>query len=402
MPAGPIMARLKRGREKLVARGHPWVFSGALAGWEGRPEVGATVDVIAADGAWLGRGLAHPEAPVAVRIYSREKGRALDAPFWRQRIEHALAPRERLFMDRAALARTDAFRLVFAEADGLSGLIADRYADTLSVEVNTAVLQPHLDPLLSELVSRAGTRRIAVRYNEEEWRREGAAAVPVPMESALDAAKVRIRENRLLFDVDVTGGQKTGFFLDQRDNRQRVAAYACGRRVLGAYCYTGAFETACAVAGARSVLGVDSSAKALEAAQAHLQLNAPGIPAEWRQADVATALRRFRDEGRVFDLIVLDPPRFVAHAAQKNKGLRAYKDINLLAIKLLSPGGILASFSCSGLVSPVEFQTMLAWAACDAGRPVRMIETLGQPPDHPIPTFFPESAYLKGIIAWVD
>ncbi len=395
----PVTVRLKPGREKPVRRGHPWIFSGAVDSIQGRAAPGSVAEVHAHDGAWLARGLLNPGAMLQVRIYTRDASQAIDADFFRARLDAALAMRERLF--GAADDRTNAWRMVFSESDGLSGLIVDRYAEVLSVQVGAAALAPHLPPLLEYLAGRTGLA-LHVRIEPDAVAREhldlGGLVSPRPPA----AERVVIRENGLAFAVDVAGGQKTGFFLDQRENRLRVAAYARGRRVLSAYCYTGAFEVYAAAAGASAIVGLDRSAPALELAREQHRLNGTTVPVEYREADVPEALRRYRDAGERFDLIILDPPRFVASQAQLEKGLRAYKDINLLALKLLSPGGVLATFSCSGLVSMEAFRTMLGWAEADSGRRVRINERLSQPADHPGLTHFAESEYLKGFICYAE
>jgi len=410
MPAPPssdgrptAAVRLKRGREKHIRQGHPWVFSGAVAAWEGAPAVGAVTDVFAANGEWLARGLAHPAAALAVRLYTRESAQALDDAFWAAALGRALARRRPLpGYGEDAAADTNAWRLVFAEADGLSGLIVDRFADTLAVQVGAAALLRFLPGLLDELRRLTGAAALHLAAAGDEAAREGLDPAALAPLARPPAGPVRIREHGRLFDVAPGGGQKTGFFLDQRANRQRVAAYARGRRMLSAYCYTGAFEVHAAAAGAAELLGLDRSEPALAQARAHLELNGLATPAVYERADVPAALRRLRDAGRSFDLIVLDPPRFVASRAQQARGLRAYKDINLLALKLLAPGGILATFSCSGLVTPPLFRQVLGWAAADAQRPVQILETLGQPPDHPVLAVCPESEYLKGAICRAD
>ncbi len=399
----PIRIHLRPGRDKSVRRRHPWIFSGALGAVAGPRDACAVAEVMDADGAWLARGLFAPGADLAVRLYTWQEGEALDDAFFARRAAAALERRAawRKSLPAADAAATDSYRLVFAEADDLSGLIIDRYAGTLSAQLASAALLPFLGPLLEDLRLRAGASAVTVRADPDAVAREGLdpsrlAAWPAP------AAPLRIRENGLLYDVDLGGGQKTGFFLDQRDNRRRVAAWAAGRRVLSAYCYTGGFELNAARAGAAEILGLDASEAALERARAHVALNNLALPVAYEKSDVPHTLRRLRDAGRAFDLIVLDPPRFVFNQAQKEKGLRAYKDINLQALRLLSPGGILATFSCSGLVSAAEFSRMLAWAAADVGREVRILDTLGQPPDHPVLVSFPESEYLKGVIARVE
>lgn len=394
-----VTVRLKPGREKPVLHRHPWVFSGAVERMEGAVGVGAEADVVSHDGAWLARGLAHPEAALTVRLYTWRQDQPLDAAFFADAAERAVAFRDRLF-DDAFRERTNAYRLVFSESDGLSGLIVDRYADVLAVQVSAAALAPHLDVILDRLRARTGVGTCVVRADPDAVEREGLRLGDAPSEPAPSC--LRIRENGLLFDVNLEGGHKTGFFLDQRDNRARVAAYARGRRVLSGYCYTGALEVCAAAAGAAGITGLDSSADAIAAARRHHELNGTRVPVEYLEADVPEALRRFRDRGESFDLIVLDPPRFVFNRAQVEKGLRAYKDINLLAMKLLTPGGILATFSCSGQVSVGDFSMVIRWAAVDAGRAVRIVERLSQPPDHPVSAVFPESEYLKGLIGVID
>lgn len=393
----PVVIRLKRGRERPFVHGHPWVFSGAVDEFQGDPVVGSAAEVVAHDGAWLARGLLHPNAALRVRLYTRDQAQPLDDAFFAARVDAACALRERLFTEPE---RTNAYRLVFSESDGLSGLVVDRYADVLSAEVSSAALVPFLPNILGRLAERAGTQRIRVAASDDAVEREQLDPAALPVSSA--PAQVRIVENGFRFDVDLRSGQKTGFFLDQRMNRVRVASYARGRKMLSAYCYTGGFEVCAAAGGAAKIVGVDRSEDALARAKAHHALNRTTAPVEYLKADVPDALRRFRDAGETFDLVVLDPPRFVANRAQMEKGLRAYKDINLLAMKLLAPSGILATFSCSGQVSAEDFKTMVGWASVDAGRTVRILETLGQPPDHPVLAVFPESEYLKGLICCVE
>ncbi len=394
--------RLRRGREKPIVQGQPWLFSGAIEQWEGSPTLGAVTDVFAASGDWVARGLAHPTAALAVRLYTWQREQPLDAGFFTQTVARAVAARHTLpGYGEGPAVPTNAWRLVFSEADGLSGLIVDRYADTLVVQIGAAALTPFVPAIVSELRRVTCASAVRVTVAEDEAVREGLPPDTFAAFSEAPAQPVRIRENGLLFDVDLAGGQKTGYFLDQRENRRRVAAWARGRRMLSCYCYTGAFEVTAAAAGVTEILGLDRSAAALELARAHHALNGLTVPAMYERADVPVALRHLRDSGRQFDLIVLDPPKFVLNRAQKEKGLRAYKDINLLALKLLAPGGVLATFSCSGQVTPADFRMLLGWAAADARRPVQVVETLSQPPDHPVLAVFPDSEYLKGAICRV-
>ncbi|MCX7007760.1 MAG: class I SAM-dependent rRNA methyltransferase [Kiritimatiellaeota bacterium] len=358
-PSSTAVVRLRHGRERPFAQGQPWVFSGAIEKWEGAPAVGAVTDVLAANGEWLARGLANPSVALAVRLYTWQREQPLDDAFFAAAVARAVAARRAMpGYAEGADAATNAWRLVFSEADGLSGLIVDRYADVLAVQVGAAALAPFVPGLVAELRRLTGATAARVTVAEDEVEREGLAPETFAALSAAPTQPVRIRENSLLFDVDLAGGQKTGYFLDQRENRRRVAAWARGRRMLSGYCYTGAFEVAAATAGATDILGLDRSAPALEQARAHHQLNNLNVPVTYERADVPGALRRLRDAGRQFDLIVLDPPKFVLNRAQKEKGLRAYKDINLLALKLLAPGGVLATFSCSGQVTPADFRSL--------------------------------------------
>jgi len=365
-----ITATLKAGREKPVVAGHPWVFSGAIASWSKTPAAGSLVDVVAASGEWLGRGLAEGGANLAVRIYTRRESDHIDHAFFARTLQDAIGWRKRDVCSREP--DTDSFRLCFSEADGLSGLIIDQYKDAARI-VAEHVLAPYL-PAIRDVLQSNGLNGNA-------------------------KTAVRIKESGFVYDVDLGGGQKTGFYLDQRINRRRVAAYAQGRRALSCYCYTGGFETHLAHRGAVSVMGIDSSAPAIELARKNQALNPGGIPIDYRVDDVPGFLRKCRDSRQIFDLIVLDPPKFASSQAQIEKGMRAYKDINLLAMKLLTPGGILATFSCSGWVKRDDFTMALAWAAKDAGRSVQILEHLGQPPDHPVSLGFPEGEYLCGVIA---
>jgi len=394
--------RIGHGREKPVLQGQPWIFSGAIEKWEGTPAVGAVTDVFAANGMWLARGLASPQSALAVRLYTWQRDQPLDDAFFAAAVARAVTARRALpGYGEGQDATTNSWRLVFSEADGLSGLIVDRYADTLAVQIGTAALAPFVPGIIAELRRLTGAQAARVTEAEDEIVRGGLAAGTFAALGDTPTAPVRIRENGLLFDVDLSGGQKTGYFLDQRENRRRVAAWARGRRMLSGYCYTGAFEVAAAAAGATDILAYDRSAAALAQAQAHHVLNNLSVPVTYERAEVPEALRKLRDAGRQFDLIVLDPPKFVLNRSQMEKGLRAYKDINLLAIKLLAPGGVLATFSCSGQVTPADFRMMLGWAAIDAHRPLQIVETLGQPPDHPVLAVFPDSEYLKGAICRV-
>lgn len=394
-----IQVRLKPGREKPVLRGSSWIFSGAIEEVDGSGAAGEPADVFDNAGEWLGRGLWHPEADMTVRMYTQNPEENLDEAFFRGRIRRAVDLRHRLFGTSTDWAGTTAYRMVFSEADGLSGLIADQYADVVALQVGGKVWEPWLPAVIAELKAATGASCVSVRADADAVKREGLSE-NLGGESAPDV--VTIRENGYIFEAGLAGGQKTGFYLDQRENRRKVAAYARGRDLLSAYCYTGAFEVCAAHAGAKSIRGWDSSGPALAQARRHHELNPSGVPVEYEEADVPLRLRLARDRRESWDLIVLDPPRMVTRREGLEKGLRAYKDVNLLAIKLLRPGGILATFSCSGLVDMENFRKMVGWAAHDSGRRVRILEILGQPADHPVPVEAPECEYLKGLVCVVD
>lgn len=391
----PCTLQLKPGREKPILYGHPWVFSGGISAWRGRPQPGDVVDVYDAEGAWIARGLAHPDLGLPVRIYTRRQDEPLDTAFFARRIDEAVALRTPLFSD----GRTNAYRLVFSEADLLSGLVVDRYGDHLAVRFSSAALAVHAPELVQLLAKATGVSSLHVGAEKEDIERERLDVRSLSRLSSFTGGTVPILQDGFAYEVDIAGGQKTGFYLDQRVNRSRIAAYAAGRRVLSCHCYSGALEVYLDRAGARDVVAIDSSGPALAQARRHAELNTVKTPIEWMEADVPIALRKFRDTARTFDLIVLDPPKFVLSEAQKEKGLRAYKDINLLAMKLLAPGGVLATFSCSGVVNREDLKMVLAWAAKDANRSVQVLETLSQPPDHPILVGVPETEYLRGFIA---
>lgn len=390
-----VTVKLKPGREAPILHGHPWIFSGAIAAVEGETEnETAMADVVSHDGAWLGRGLWDGRSGLAVRIYTRQQNQVLDRNWLAGVLEAAVQRRAR--MPSLADGLTDAYRLVYSEADGLSGLIVDRYGDHMCVQIGARILLPWLDDILAILKGVTGLTQYWCQAEPDALTREKWEWAAPDLNKT-----VAFRENGFVFEVSPDAKQKTGFFLDQRENRKRVAAYCQGRRVLSAFCYTGAFEVYAAAAGAVEVVGVDRSEVAVRQAHRHHELNRTTLEVEYHVGAAGEILRRFRDHGRTFDVVILDPPRFVAGHAQKDKGLRAYKDVNLLALKLLVPDGILATFSCSGQVSMDEFKMMMGWAAADAGRNVQILEQLSQPPDHPVLVGFPESEYLKGLICRV-
>jgi 23S rRNA (cytosine1962-C5)-methyltransferase len=386
---------LKPGRERSLVRRHPWVFSGAIGKVQGAPQSGATVEIRAADGAFLAWAAYSPASQIRARVWSFDEADVPGPELFGRKIEAALALR------RAAIApeTTNALRLIHGESDGLPGLIADRYADVLVVQILSAGCERWREPLIEILRDTSGCARMYERSNTEARELEGLAQRAGAVSGAEPDGPIRILEHAIQYEVDVVSGQKTGFYLDQRDNRARVGLLAAGREVLNGFCYTGGFALSVLSGGARSVLSVDSSAPALELARRNLALN--GLDAgrsEWLEADVFGALRKLRDEGRRFDLVVLDPPKFAPTPKDTARAARGYKDINLNALKLLRPGGLLATFSCSGGVSPELFQKIVAGAAADAGASLMLRERFSAAPDHPVLVEFPEGEYLKGLL----
>jgi len=385
---------LKPGREKSLKRRHPWVFSGAVAKVQGQPGPGETVAIGSATGEFLAVAAYSPRSQIVARVWAWED-RAIDGAFFSRRIERAVEQR-RTVLD----TETDAMRLVHGESDGLPGVVADRYGDTVVLQLTSAGAERWREVIADALLEVSGASRIWERSDAEVRALEGLTPVIAALRGAREPTRIAISEQGLRFEIDLEHGHKTGFYLDQRDNRRRVRTLARGRDVLDGFCYSGGFALNALAGGAKSVTAVDSSADALALARGNAELNKLA-QAEWLEGDVFQLLRRFRDQGRNFDLVVLDPPKFAPTAAHAGKAARAYKDINLLAFKLLRPGGLLATFSCSGGVSADLFQKIIAGAALDAGADAQIIDRLGPGADHPVALNFPEGDYLKGLVCRV-
>jgi 23S rRNA (cytosine1962-C5)-methyltransferase len=385
---------LKPGREKSLKRRHPWIFTGAVERVDGSPGTGESVLVKAA-GQPVAVAAWSPKSQICARVWSFEPGTRIDKAFFESRIRAAVALRASL----PAARHSNALRLVHGESDGLPGLIVDRYADVLVAQFLSAGAEHWRAVLLDALAAETGCEAVFERSDADVRKLEGLEPRVGFARGNSNAARCPIVEHGLHFRVDVEAGQKTGFFLDQRDNRQRIRMLAAGREVLDAFCYTGGFSVAALAGGAQRVTAIDSSAAALEVARENLQANSLDADRiRFEQADVFAHQRALRDQGRSFDLIVLDPPKFAPTAAQAKNAARAYKDINLLALKLLRPGGLLATFSCSGGVSAELFQSIVAGAAADAGADARILERFGAAADHPVALGFPEGEYLKGLL----
>lgn len=389
--------RLLPGREKSLLRRHPWVFSGAVAGFEGSPEPGGTVLVRAADGTALGPAAFSPVSQIRARMWSFDADETVDDAFVAQRVAAAAQRRDSLMAE----AGTDAARLVFSEADGLPGIVADRYADTVVCQVTSAGAERWREVVFDAIAALPGIRSVHERSDADSREREGLPMRAGTVRGEPVGAVIEAHEAGFRFAVDPQTGHKTGFYLDQRHGRRAVERWAAGRRVLNVFCYTGAFSVIAAARGAGSLLSIDSSGPALETARRSGALNSVDV-GDLMEADAFRALRGLRDRARQFDLILLDPPKLAANDRQVDRASRAYKDLNLLALKLLAPGGVLMTWSCSGAVSAELFQKIVAGAAVDAGRTSRIIDRLHQPADHPVPLNFPEADYLKGLVVEVE
>jgi 23S rRNA (cytosine1962-C5)-methyltransferase len=391
---------LQPGKEKSVLRRHPWLFSGAVDRLEGRARPGDTVDVLAADGRPLGRAAWSPSSQIRARIWSFDAEDVIDHGFFKRRVAAAVARRAAL----PELAGQQGLRLIHAESDGLPGIIADRYGDTVVLQLSTAGAEKWRGAIADSLLKATGCTRIYERSDLDLRSLEGLEPVTGWIHGAASDTPLVIEENAVRMEVDIVGGHKTGFYLDQRDNRRRVAEIARDRRVLNCFCYTGGFSLQALAGGAREVVSVDSSGPALETARRNLALN-PQLDAAraiWMEVDVFGELRSLRAAGERYDLIILDPPKFAHTAAQAERAARAYKDINLLALQLLAPGGLLMTYSCSGGIGADLFRKIVAGAALDAGRSARIVEQLHGAADHPVDLAFPEGEYLKGLLLQVD
>lgn len=385
-------------REYSLTRRHPWIFSGAIGSVEGTPQAGETVRVAAADSTILGFGAFSPESQIRVRMWTFNPDQIIDADFIAGRIAQAVANRG-LFLAEDC---TNAYRLVNAEADNIPGLIADRYGDWIVCQFTAAAAERWKSEIVAALQLFSPCRGIYERSDVDVRQREGLPQVCGILAGEPPPEKIEIYEHAVRYWVDVYHGHKTGFYLDQRDNRAIIKRYANGGDVLNAFSYTGGFGVAAVTAAAASVTHIDLSEPALALARENTGLNTCHVDeSTFICGNVFDTLRTFRDSRRSFDLIVLDPPKFADAKGSLMKALRGYKDINLLGMKLLRPGGILVTFSCSGLVTPDLFHKVVADAASDARREFQIIKRLQQAEDHPEGLAFPEGLYLKGLLCRV-
>lgn len=386
---------LQQGREKSLLRKHPWIFTGAIAKQVGKLHSGDTIDVMAADGRWLGRAAWSPDSSIRARIWTFDQSEIIDNAFFLRRIDTAIRGRSSLAVSSNAL------RLVAAECDGLPGVTIDRYDNVVVCQLLSAGAERHRDKIVWALRKLLPDCAILERSDVAVREKEGLPPLVQTLHGEIPAT-VTIDEQGLRFNVDVHKGHKTGFYLDQRHNRSRIATYANGKTVLNCFSYTGAVAVHCLAAGAKQVTNIDVSGDALALAQQHVDMNRlDSARCNQVEADVFAELRKYRAEGRRFDLIVLDPPKFVENKQHLTQACRGYKDINWLALQLLNPEGMLATFSCSGLMPEDLFHKVVADAALDAGRTVQFLEKLSQDRDHPVLSTYPEGYYLKGLICRV-
>ncbi|MBM3363491.1 MAG: 23S rRNA (cytosine(1962)-C(5))-methyltransferase RlmI [Betaproteobacteria bacterium] len=385
--------RLRPGKEKSLLKGHPWIFDGAVA--KGGADSGETVRIESHEGRFLAWAAFSPKSRIRARVWSFEESARIDEAFFAERVARAIEARKLWRIE------SDAMRLIHGESDGLPGLVVDRYGDTLVAQMTSCGTERFKPTLCKVLLSQTGLGKLYERSDGSVRALEG-----LPESSGWLAGEgpveLLIREHGWRLGLDIARGHKTGFYLDQRDNRQRFFQWTAQRafaQVLNCFSYTGGFTVAALAGGAGFVTSVDSSAPALEQAKAQLRLNGlDDSRTEMLDADVNASLRRFLQEGRRFDAIVLDPPKFAPTSAHAERAARAYKDINRLALQLLRPGGVLFTFSCSGGISVDLFHKIVASAGIDAGVDAFISEKLGGAPDHPMTLCFPEGEYLKGLV----
>lgn len=385
---------LKKGREKSLSRRHPWIFSGAVDRVEGAPALGQTVEVLDAAGAFVARAAYSPASQIRLRVWTYDPAEPVDAGFFHRRLCRAFEARDRLGL----LGERQACRLVFAESDGLPGLVVDRYGAAIVCQFLAAGAEVWRDAIVESLVRLCAPSVVFERSEASARKKEGLPSRRGPLYGSAPEAPVEIENGGVRGRVDVASGQKTGSYLDQRVNRLRVASYARGARMLDVFAYTGGFAVASLCHGADDAILVESSAEAAAGARREADLNGVAERCHVEVGNAFDVLRTMRSAGERFDLVVLDPPKFVHSAGQLAAGSRGYKDINLLGLALVREGGVLATFSCSGHVDRALFQKIVAGAALDAGREGQLLEILSQPPDHPIALGFPEAEYLKGLI----
>jgi 23S rRNA (cytosine1962-C5)-methyltransferase len=389
---------LKKGKEKAVLHKHPWVFSGAIENVKGKPANGEIIRLLDNKKNFLAYGFYNDQSRVAVRLLEWDEAITVDNSWFRDKVQVAVAGRAHILADGS----TDTCRLIFSESDYLPGLIVDKYADHLAVQVLTSGMQNAMPVIIDELSKLLKPASVFDKSDATSRSHEGLETTNVLLAGIHPPELVMVKENDISYGINIAEGQKSGFYCDQRYNRQVLASYAKGKKVLDCFCYTGGFTLNSLKNGAASVTSVDSSALALETLEENIRLNKfEGTEHNAIKSDVNVQLRKFRDEGKTFDVIVLDPPKYAPSRSALDRASRAYKDLNRLGMQLLNRGGLLATFSCSGAMDMETFKQVLAWAALDAGKQVQFIYQFHQPEDHPVRASFPEGEYLKGLLCRV-
>ena len=390
--------KLKKGKEKAVRQLHPWVFSGAIDQIKGNPDNGDIIRVTDSNNDFLAYGFFNSKSRVAVRLLEWNLETEINESWWRRKIKIAVKHRDELNTED-----TNTYRLIFSEADFLPGLIVDRYADFLSVQILTSGIENIKHIILDELQQLLSPKGIFDRSDASARAHEGMEASSGGILLGTEPPEfVGVKENGIFYQVNIAEGQKSGFYCDQRDNRKWVADHVKGKKVLDCFSYSGGFSLNAMAKGAKEVISVDSSALALDTLKRNKELNNfNNSPHRLIQSDVNKQLRAFREVNEKFDVIILDPPKYAPSRSALTKASRAYKDLNRMAMLLLDEGGLLATYSCSGAVDISMFKQIIAWAALDAGKEVQFIQQFSQPADHPVRSSFPEGEYLKGLLCRV-
>lgn len=385
---------LKKGKEKAAILRHPWIFSGALDKIKGSPANGEIVAVWSASQEFLAYGYFNDQSRVALRLMEWDQNVTIDKEWYAERLEKAIASRADILNEN-----TNTCRLVFSEADLLPGLIVDKYADFLSLQILSAGMENAKQTIINILRSLLNPKGIFDKSDAGARKHENLEPADGLLWGEQPPEFLEVKENGVIYHINIADGQKSGFYCDQRDNREILAAYTKGKTVLDCFCYSGGFTLNSLKAGASHVTSVDSSALAIETLKHNLELNGFSEAMQSSvQSDVNKQLRVFKDENKKFEVVVLDPPKYAPSRSALDRAARAYKDLNRLGMMILEPGGILATYSCSGAVDMETFKQIIAWAALDAGREVQILKQFHQPEDHPIRMSFPEGEYLKGLL----
>ncbi|MFI5138123.1 MAG: class I SAM-dependent rRNA methyltransferase [Sphingobacteriales bacterium] len=389
---------LKKGKEKAVLHRHPWVFSGAIEPVKGKPANGDIVRLMDAKGGFMAYGFYNDQSRVALRLLEWDEAVEVNERWFREKVGVAVASRKNILAD----GTTNTCRLIFSESDYLPGLIVDKYADHLAVQVLTSGIEKVLPVIIDELQLLLKPESIFDKSDASSRGHEGLETQNIVLAGNHPPDRVEVKENGIVYNINIAEGQKSGFYCDQRDNRKIVASYAKGKKVLDCFSYTGGFTLNSLQNGAASVTAVDSSVLAIDTLKENILLNKLDTAKVTTIAsDVNKQLRKFREEGELFDIVVLDPPKYAPSRSALDKASRAYKDLNRHGMILLNSGGLLATYSCSGAMNMETFKQVIAWAALDAGKQVQFIHQFCQPEDHPVRASFPEGEYLKGLLCRV-